>query len=406
MPGDDDEEVENGLFVSLVIPEGAVAGVDSLTFQYGDDGGQEFEVLIPEGSVAGDVLRIQVGERDLTTPTSDGDSSKANAKSPKSSLLEELGGGESDESSPIGSSKSAGNDDIEVVRLGDGTVLKLGSSQKQTQGQGDGDGTSVMVWPAGRILAETLTSNLGIEFLNDIIKKSDGDPIRCLEVGSGLGVCGLALAHALSAVDGAKPQCEVLLTDLCVNALNENIRRNPPPSPNVRVSAGSHTWGNALQFKTDEFKLIIGADLIYDSKKPFGPLLSTIYQQLDRENGVVVLAVRWRKPDLERCFFAQAEEKGLVFELWPSFVNSEFSNRCPCKLSWEEYGNPQCEASNEYFHNRKVMVDGKLLPFSGITEVDMEKMSANEYLSFEESQIQLLTGRFSDAKNRKKLRLN
>lgn len=40
MPGDDDEEVENGLFVSLVIPEGAVAGVDSLTFQYGDDGGQ------------------------------------------------------------------------------------------------------------------------------------------------------------------------------------------------------------------------------------------------------------------------------------------------------------------------------------------------------------------------------
>ena len=41
MPGDDDEEeVEDGLFVSLVVPEGAVAGVDSLTFQYGDDGGQ------------------------------------------------------------------------------------------------------------------------------------------------------------------------------------------------------------------------------------------------------------------------------------------------------------------------------------------------------------------------------
>ena len=42
MPGDDDEEeVEDGLFVSLVVPEGAVAGVDSLTFQYGDDGGQQ-----------------------------------------------------------------------------------------------------------------------------------------------------------------------------------------------------------------------------------------------------------------------------------------------------------------------------------------------------------------------------
>ena len=410
MLGEDEEDVEDGLFVSLVVPEGTVAGVDSLAFQYGD---QEFEVLVPDGSVAGDVLRIQVGERG---PTDDGGiSNEEGAKSQKSSLLEELGGGETgeaEESSPI---DNTDGDDIEIVRLGgdgvrktktDPAVLKLRSSQK-TQGHGDGDGTSVMVWPAGRILAEALTSKMGIEFVHDMIIKSDGDPIRCLELGSGLGVCGLALAHALSSVDGAKPKCEVLLTDQGVDALNENIRRNPPPSQNIQVSAGTHTWGNALQFKTDEFQLIIGADLLYDSKKPYGPLLSTIYHQLDRDSGVVLLAVRWRKPDLERCFFAEAEEKGLVFELWPSFVNSEFSNRCPCKLSWEEYGNPQCEASNEYFHARQVMVDGNQLPFSRITEVDMEKMSAIEYARFEESQVQLLMGRFSDAhKKRKKSRLN
>ena len=367
-------------------------------------------MLIPDGSVAGDVLRIQVGERG---PTSDGGSSEEEgAKSQKSTLLEELGGGETgetgeaEESPPI----SADTDGIEIVRLGDGVskttadpaVLKLKSSQK-TQDERGGDGTNAMVWPAGRILAEALTSNVGIGLLTSIIKKSDGEPIRCLELGAGLGVCGLALAHALSAVDG-KSKCDVLLTDQCVSALNENIRCNPPPSHNVHVSAGSHTWGNALQFTTDEFNLIIGADLLY--KKPYGPLLSTIYHQLDRDNGLVILAVRWRKPDLERCFFAQAEEKGLVFELWPSFVDSEFSNRCPCKLPWQEYGNPKCEASNEYFHTLKVMVDGNQLPFSRITEADMEKMSANEYSRFEECQVQVLTGRISDSQDRKKPRLN
>ena len=52
------DEPAAGTFVNLTVPPGAEAGVDSLTFQYG---GASLEVLIPPGSVPGDVLRIKVG---------------------------------------------------------------------------------------------------------------------------------------------------------------------------------------------------------------------------------------------------------------------------------------------------------------------------------------------------------
>ena len=49
------EDGDGGIFINLEVPHGAEAGVDSLTFEYG---GSEFDVLVPAGSLPGDVLRI------------------------------------------------------------------------------------------------------------------------------------------------------------------------------------------------------------------------------------------------------------------------------------------------------------------------------------------------------------
>ena len=92
--------------ISLIVPPNAKAGVDSLTFEYE---GTELEILVPVGSVAGDVLQIQVGVKDENNITAEGknnteeknakDCSKDTKPSSKSSLMDELGGLKDDVSS-------------------------------------------------------------------------------------------------------------------------------------------------------------------------------------------------------------------------------------------------------------------------------------------------------------------
>ena len=46
------------VFITIQVPPNVEAGIDTLIFEYG---GNELEILVPPGSVAGDVLQIQVG---------------------------------------------------------------------------------------------------------------------------------------------------------------------------------------------------------------------------------------------------------------------------------------------------------------------------------------------------------
>ena len=55
---DKDSDHHGGTFLHLTVPPGIEAGVDLLTFFHD---GTEVDVLVPVGSIAGDVLRIQVG---------------------------------------------------------------------------------------------------------------------------------------------------------------------------------------------------------------------------------------------------------------------------------------------------------------------------------------------------------
>ncbi|KAL7528943.1 hypothetical protein ACHAXR_002709 [Thalassiosira sp. AJA248-18] len=468
-----------GIFINLTVPPGAEAGVDSLTFEYD---GNEVEVMVPDGSVPGDVLRIQVGVRgdradDDCDDAADGNDADEESKQ-SSSLMDELGGMKNDEpaanndnkkphgllselggmrderdcsqgetkrppkgkATPRNTTRSV--DSLAVVEMGNGLIQENGANEKRCARslhlleslpgadkaiRGDhcneGDGTNGVVWASGTLLAQALTSSFGVQFLSrlfqfDTIQSNSNDErrVKCLELGSGLGVCGLALAHAFASCCKSNSTedviSEILLTDhgeKAVNVLKENIKRNSPSSidsnncrgQRMTIAAESLIWGNAMQSKysgSDEtFQLILGSDLLYNTQSSYDPLIETIKQHLHPKQGIIILAVRWRKPDLERVFFQKAEMSGLKFDLWKEFVEDEqFGERCPCILNWREYGNPQCESSNRYFHETTVPIAKTETSLANIKELDMESMKDEEYSKFEELQIQIYVGKFSN----------
>jgi predicted nicotinamide N-methyase len=235
--------------------------------------------------------------------------------------------------------------------------------------------------------------------------------LNCLEVGSGSGVCGMALAHALNSCVGIDDldAATILLTDRgerAVDSLAGNIRRNLPTlmghgcddadKYRITIAAESLVWGDDLHSTTTKFHLIIGSDLLYNTQESYDPLVTTIKRHLCHERGIVMLAVRWRKPDLERAFFQKAEREGLRFELWDELANDDDfgGRRCPCGLDWTEYGDPESDASNGYFHERTISVAGTNKSLGCVTERDMESMSDEEYSAFDELQVQVYIGKY------------
>ena len=422
----------DGIFINLTVPPGVEAGVDSLTFEYG---GNELDVLVPAGSVEGDVLRIQVGiieDEDTTTDDvnkieHDTGGEEDTKPAAKSSLISELGGLKEDgdnncKSNDDTAGKVTDNEGITTVELFDGKdatkSLKLyeylpGKAGKCTTSNksDEGDGTHGMVWPSGRLLAQALTSSFGIEYLNSLFQLDTQDTqnrnIACLELGSGLGVCGLALVSALKSC--RKNPCDdnitICLTDQGENAidlLKANIEENHPPasmddgsSSSYDISAESLVWGKTLKYKDrKKFDIILGSDLLYNTQVSYAPLICTIKQHLHLK-GTVILGIRWRKPDLEREFFCMAESMGLHFELWNEFIqDADFGKRTICRLSWKEYGNPECEASNLFFNETMVFVANKKTALANVSEKDMEAMSDEEHAIFEEMQCQVYIGRY------------
>jgi hypothetical protein len=116
--------------------------------------------------------------------------------------------------------------------------------------------------------------------------------------------------------------------------------------------------------------------------------------------------VRWRKPDLERAFFQRAKGDGLMFELWRELADDDDygGRRSPCKLNWKEYGDPESDPSNDFFHERKISVAGTEMTLGQVTERDMELMSDEEYTIFDELQVQVYVGKYCDEETRSQKR--
>ena len=379
-------------YITIQVPPNAEPGVDSLSFQYR---GQELEILVPSGATVGDVLQIQLGGADDVDTEVDADANSHDdvvdgGKSAQkdeangSGLFSERGIEETDSKHEINSVQ-----ENTPVSLGNNITIHLQHSTHNTQLQGDG--TNDMVWPSGLVLAHSFTCPSGIEYITK--HASTQSSINCLELGSGLGLCGISFANVLSKCN--LDEKKVVLTDLGddgVQQLNANIHKNLDMFHDVIVEAASLPWGKTLEGMENKFEFILGSDLLYNTNESYEPLLQTICHHL-HPNGRIILAVRWRKPDLEKDFFVKAQSLGIEFELWTEVLDAfEFQSRCTCRVGWNEYGNEECDSFKKFISETDVLIRNKKKNLANVTETDIENMMDDEHTKFEEFQIQIYIG--------------
>ncbi len=384
--------------------------------------GTEIEIPIPLGSEVGDMLQIQLSETAEDDKDDSGD-----------------GGDDS------------GDPNITTVQLHDsiGITLDVHHSVPNADGDdGDGDGnkgkkdgsdgTHAMPWPAGIHLAKQLTSPK----LKDIIVGMK----NIVELGSGSGLVGLAVAAMISSqkveqkqkrkksktsnvkeTEGSHSNAKVIITmtdfPSAIPLLEHNTKMNQDKisssmNDSICYRTESLIWGKSTRPPTNKkntgikvgqsfgqnVDLIIGSDLLYNTKpETYKDLCSTIKDLDSTKKARMILSVRWRKPNEEREFFRQMEALGYKLSLLVLNNNNDDdnddqdpTNRHSCNLGWEDFGNPKCPRSNEYFTSTYVQVDGKSKALKDVSEDDMDNMSDKEYNSFEMKFIQIY---ISDAIN-------
>jgi predicted nicotinamide N-methyase len=342
--------------ISVVVPEGAEHG-DVLTFVAA--GGQEMEIPVPFGSEPGDVLQIQVASNDSSqTATAETNENK--------------------------------DDMVSHFDLGHGKVLELmsrlpeemraGGEANSVDADNTNDGTFSLPWQSGLELTRRW---------NEI--PLDSKPKRILELGSGsLGLVGMSFAAKLQSK--LAENAVVVLTDVltAIPLLQYNLERNQAIFPSGLIQARSLKWtidnDEATSTGTSEppHDCLFGSDLLYNEKY-IPHLVATTKRLLHPTTGVFILAVRWRKPDIERDFF---RDTGLEWEL----VRSS-SSPSGCQLDWEDFGDPCNKDSNLYFHQTQISVEGKTKSLAAITEEDTGKLLSDEFEAWDRAHIQIFIGK-------------
>lgn len=351
--------------VSLQIPPNAVPG-DTLSFVVDES---ELELTLPEGVCAGEILEIQVGD-----------------------------GGE--EAAAEQDNDNAGEEQqVTHVPLQDEKILLLhhvapesGEETKNSnKSDANDDGTHAMAWPAGQELVKSLCgSSLFPSDVETYVREFE----TVLELGSGLGLVGLALAATTTKLVSSPPRQRTIVLSDCQSALpllKYNVQQNQHLIPqNVSVQVQELHWDNRPTNENvtqQKYDLIIGSDLLYNVDM-IPALVSTLKHHANKR---VLLAVRWRKPTLEKCFFENSSD----FIDWKLLVPLR-NEAGSCTLSWKAYGDPTNDASNAFFLQTMVAVKGTLKPLADITEEDTSSMSEEEHAAWERLQIQVYEGRVKE----------
>lgn len=130
-----------------------------------------------------------------------------------------------------------------------------------------------------------------------LIHLTDMESDNILELGSGLGKCGLVAYHALNARYG-----NTVLTDGDTNTmqlLQKNVAFNTSHEDGNRISCQQLKWGrrNAKTFLSsmrdrgiNSFGLIIGSDLLYTNETNIHSLFETVDELLEKRRGRFILA--------------------------------------------------------------------------------------------------------------------
>ncbi|KAL3787369.1 hypothetical protein ACHAWO_000579 [Cyclotella atomus] len=158
--------------------------------------------------------------------------------------------------------------------------------------------TGLTLWKSSHYLCQYLVDHCK-EFMlpasESGIECVDDRQMKVLEVGSGLGRCGM-LAHLLSKASGN--DTKTVLTDGDTDTLKQlrhNVQNNIDNQDNFECK--QLLWGkdNALQFlqkqseETSKFDLILGSDLLYVTSV-IQPLFKTIHELLKPNDGKFFMA--------------------------------------------------------------------------------------------------------------------
>ena len=155
--------------------------------------------------------------------------------------------------------------------------------------------TGLTLWRSSYYLCQYMVDNYKQLMQPENDPSSQDDKIRILEVGSGLGRCGM-LAHLLSKANGNSTQTTLTDGDTdTLKLLRQNACNNIEDG---NVECKQLLWGQShaqklMQQQKEEgngkFDLIIGSDLLY-VRSVIQPLFETVREVLKRTHGTFLMA--------------------------------------------------------------------------------------------------------------------
>jgi len=381
---EENDEVDAIKLITVTIPEGKQPG-DIFTYE---EDGNELEIVVPEDHKPGDTMEILLNEDD-----------DEDIETVSVFLGHDVG---------VTLNMITFIDEFEEIPEGEEAAEQEDNDNEEEEEEEDleedeDDGSNSMVWPTGAHMAQFLASPYAKVLLQD--KKI------ALELGSGCGVAGMGLIAALAREEDPRTT-KVTLTDLpsAISLLSANLKGNSKTlliDSGLDANVAKLAWGKEEHIKDlgeEKFDLIVGSDLVYNpSEKTIQALSSTINTLLDPENGLVLLATRWRKPNEERVFFQEMEKLGYEFVLAEEQIkkmggdsgseeNKEEDSSPKCDMSWQDFGNDKSDKSKKFFSETTFRVNGKAKPLGEITEEDLVGMDDQDFDDYELVHIQIYAG--------------
>lgn len=176
--------------------------------------------------------------------------------------------------------------------------------------------TGLTAWPAADVLCRYISENADTMTGNQ----------RILELGSGLGLCGI-LAHQYCSTSDNKAN-HIYLTDGDTDTLRflrKNVERNVNEAVdhdnNTMISCHQLIWGrdNAKEFlarscQSQTFDLLLASDIVY-ARRVVQPLWETVQTLLAKPNGQFLMAYRTGRISFFDSVLRSAKDYGFAYDV-------------------------------------------------------------------------------------------
>ncbi|KAE8404228.1 putative methyltransferase-domain-containing protein [Aspergillus pseudonomiae] len=149
-------------------------------------------------------------------------------------------------------------------------------------------------------------SAITVPLLSKLLQAERNAPLRVIELGSGCGIVGIALAQIL-------PQCSVLLTDL--PEVEEIVAKNiavAKPTPSSNLEYRTLDWDEVLpeDLCNGSIDLVLVSDCTYNADS-LPALISVLDRLVQSSPDAIVLVALKRRHESETVFFDLMESSGL-----------------------------------------------------------------------------------------------